>query len=121
MNLVPRILGFGQFAGDQGSAACRIHLLGVPKRLLRREDENLLEHFDYVVVGMIVVIEEDNLVKRPVPFLPGILSSDVNSRRCNRLAQQYSVSHSLPDLPEGLAPRGTAIGRTDKSGSARPR
>lgn len=64
LDLVAREFGLGQFAGDQDRSACRVDLLRVPQRLLRREYENLLEHFDHVIVCVIVVVQKHHAVER---------------------------------------------------------
>ncbi len=57
MDLALAELGFRQLARDQHRAPAPVHFFGVTVSLVEREDENMLEHFDDVVVGMIVVVE----------------------------------------------------------------
>lgn len=57
MDLALGELGFRQLARDQHRAPAPVHFFGVVVSLVQREDENVLEHFDDVVVGMIVVVE----------------------------------------------------------------
>ena len=70
MNLIARVFRLRQLAGDQNRAAAPVHFLGVPVGLIQGEDENPLEHLDYVVVGMIVVVQEHDPVERDqlIPF-----------------------------------------------------
>ena len=46
------------------------HLFGVPVCLVQREDENLLQHLDHIIVGVIVVVQEHDPVEgnRAFPF-----------------------------------------------------
>src|ERR1039457_4415944 len=57
--LVAGEFGLAQLAGDEHGASGAIHFLGVAVGLVEGEDEDFLEHFDDVIIGMIVVIEED--------------------------------------------------------------
>ena len=70
MNLIAREFRLRQFAGDQNCAAAPVHLFGMPVGLIQGEDENPLEHLDYVVVGVIVVVQEHDPVERNqlIPF-----------------------------------------------------
>ena len=70
MNLIAREFGVRQFTNDQNRAAAAVHLFGVPIGLIQGEDENPLEHLDYVVVGVIVVVQQHDPVERNhlVPF-----------------------------------------------------
>jgi hypothetical protein len=63
MDLIPGILGFRQFAGDEPGAAGGIHFLRVLESLLGGKDEDLLEHLDDVVVSVIVIVEEHDLIE----------------------------------------------------------
>ena len=70
MNLIAREFRVRQFTYDQDRTAAAIHLFGVMVGLIQGEDENPLEHLDYVVVGVIVVVQQHDPVERNqlVPF-----------------------------------------------------
>ena len=64
MNLVAAELGLGAFAGDDDGAACGIYFDGVAEGGLDREAEDLDEHLDHVVVGVLVIVEQHDVEKR---------------------------------------------------------
>ena len=70
MNLIAREFRVRQFTNNQNRAAAPVHLLGVMVGLIQGEDEDPLEHLDYVVVGVIVVVQEHDPVERNqlIPF-----------------------------------------------------
>src|SRR5579862_8302236 len=63
VNLVASELGLRLLARNNDSAAATVDFLGVPESLLERKDEEHLQHFDHVVVTVIVIVEQDNPVE----------------------------------------------------------
>lgn len=68
MDLIAGVFGLAEFAGDEDGAAGAVYFFGVPVGLVEGENEDLLQHFDDVIVGVIVVIEEDDPVQRDELF-----------------------------------------------------
>src|SRR5579863_2548751 len=75
VDLIPGKFGLRKFTGDENRAAHGIHLLCVMQSLLGGEDEDLLQHFDHVVVGVIVVVDQDYVVERGLDGLLGGIGS----------------------------------------------
>src|ERR1700733_1551332 len=76
VNLVARKLGLGQLAGDDDGPSGCIHFDGVLEGDILGHQEELLQHFDYVVVGMLIVVEENDVIQgrmflELLPFLGG--------------------------------------------------
>lgn len=53
----------GQVAGKHHGTARGIHLFRVTESLMRTDKEEALQHLDYVFVGVLVVIQKDNIVE----------------------------------------------------------
>ena len=64
MDLVPGELRLRQLARNQHRPPTPVHLLGMPVRLVEREDQDLLQHLDHVVVGVVVVVQQHYPVER---------------------------------------------------------
>src|ERR1039458_2744220 len=64
VDLVAGEFGLAKLAGDERGASGAVLLLGVAVGLVEGEDEDFLQHFDDVIIGVIVVIEEDDAVQR---------------------------------------------------------
>jgi len=71
LDLVPAELGLFAFAGHNDRAANGIDLNSAPERRFSREKKYLREHFDYVVVGMVVIIEQHDVEQRRKFLEPG--------------------------------------------------
>ena len=67
MHLISLELGFFQFAGNENGCALRIDFHRVPKGGALRHSEDLLEHLNDVVVGVILVVEQDHVIERLDP------------------------------------------------------
>ncbi len=64
MHLVARVLGLAELALDQHRAPATVHFFGMTVGQVEGEDEDLLQHLDHVIVGVIVVIQKDYLIQR---------------------------------------------------------
>jgi hypothetical protein len=64
VDLVSGVFGLAQFAGDEHGTAGAIDLFGVAVGLVESEDEDLLQHFDHVIVRVIIVIQKNDAVER---------------------------------------------------------
>jgi hypothetical protein len=64
VDLVSGVFRFGKFADDEGRAADGIDFLCVAEGLFEAEKEDLLQHFDHVVVAVIVIVEQDDAIER---------------------------------------------------------
>jgi len=64
MNLIAAEVGLLTLAGHDDGAAGVVDLYGVIEGLAGGHDEELLKHFDDVFVGMVVVVEENDVEKR---------------------------------------------------------
>src|SRR5262249_12519204 len=91
MNLVTGEFRLGKFAGDENGAARAVDFLGMTVRLVKAEDKNLLEHFDHIIICMVVVVEQNDAVQRRL-----LLAFDDLGFRCNRGPRHKAI-----------APRGT--------------
>ena len=80
-SLVARKFGVRLFTSDQHRTPACIDLLRMPVGFLEREDENLLQHLDHIIVSVIVIIQQHNTVKRCM--LPS-LDNRRSRRRCRR-------------------------------------
>jgi cysteine desulfurase len=69
VDLVAGEFGFGKLARDQHGAAAAIYFFGVAVGLLQAEDEDLLQHLDYVVVSVIVIVQQHHAVHRHELFV----------------------------------------------------
>ena len=56
------MLRFFQFAGQQDRRSLGIDLYGMRERLRFGKAEDLFQHFDHVIVSVIVVIKQDNVI-----------------------------------------------------------
>jgi hypothetical protein len=74
MNLVAGEFSFWALTGDYDSAAGAIDFDGVLQCHFEREKEEFLEHFDDVIVGVFVIVKEDDMVKPAMLFLLGFLN-----------------------------------------------
>ena len=63
MDSVAFLLRFLQASRVQDRCALRVHLDGVPECARGREPENLLQHLDDVVVGVIVVVQQNDVLQ----------------------------------------------------------
>ena len=88
MDLIAGELGFPQFASDQHGAPAPVHFFSVPVSLLQSENKDLLEHFNDVVVGVVIVVQKNHPIKgdQLFPF------QDFRFRSDGRLR------HSLPPV-----------------------
>jgi hypothetical protein len=57
MYLIARKFGFTKLARYQSRSTARVYLFGMPVGLIERENEDFLQHFDYIVVGVVIVVE----------------------------------------------------------------
>src|ERR1035437_548943 len=64
VDLVASEFGLAQFAGNEHGASGAVHLFGVPVGLVEREDEDFLQHFDHVVIRVIVVVQKNDAIQR---------------------------------------------------------
>ena len=64
MNEVTFVFCLFQFTGQQDRRSFGVDLHCVRKRLGFRESENLFQHFDDVVVGVVVVVQQDDVIQR---------------------------------------------------------
>ena len=64
MDLVARVFGLRPFTRDHHRATRRIHLHCVLISSLDRQEEQSAQHFHDVIVGVLIVIEQDDMVKR---------------------------------------------------------
>ena len=77
VDLVAGEFGLRELAGDDDGASTGIHLDGMLIRGFEREAEQRPQHFYHVIVGMLVVIEQDDVVEWREAF--GFGSSGVRS------------------------------------------
>ena len=70
VDLIAPKLSLIAFAGHDDGAPCRVHLDGVVKRDLGRKTENLAQHLDDVVVGVVVVIQKNNVKQGSIDCAP---------------------------------------------------
>jgi hypothetical protein len=57
-------LGLLQFTSDDDGATGGVYFHGLLERGFRGEHEELAEHLDYVVVGMLVVVQKNDVIQR---------------------------------------------------------
>ena len=58
MDLLAGELGGLSFTGEDHRAAGGVHFDGMVKRGARRNKKELLQHLDYVVVSVVVIVEK---------------------------------------------------------------
>lgn len=63
VDLVAREFRLSQFTGNKNRAPAPVHLFGVPVGLLQGENKDFLEHFDNVVVSVIVIVQQNYPIK----------------------------------------------------------
>src|SRR5579872_2916952 len=63
MNLIAAEFGLVELAGHDDGAAGGVNLHGVLEGVGFREGEKLLEHLDHVLVGVLVVVEQHDVVE----------------------------------------------------------
>ncbi len=63
MNLIARVFGLRALTRDDNRAPGGIHLHGVLIGGFERQEEQRSQHFHHVIVGVLVVIEQDDVVK----------------------------------------------------------
>jgi len=97
VDLIPGEFGLGKFAGDEDGSPHGIDLLGVTQSLFGGEDEDLLQHLDHVIVGMIVVVDQDYVVERDLDGLLGGIGSWSRDG--------YALSMPLEPVGAGHIPR----------------
>jgi hypothetical protein len=61
MNLVAGELCLRLLAGDNDGFSGSVDLNGVPERCLFGEHKQRLKHFDYVLVGVFVVVKQNDM------------------------------------------------------------
>src|ERR1035438_9840392 len=71
-HLITGELSLGQLAGDQYGPAHRVNFLRVTEGLFRGKNEDLLQHFNHVIVGVIVVVEQHHPIERVLRAFPQI-------------------------------------------------
>ena len=79
MDLIARKFGVRTLTGDHDGAACGIHLDGVLIGGFERQKEQRPQHFDHVIVGVIVVVKQDDVEQRLETL--GVVSSGFWSSR----------------------------------------
>ena len=63
MDLIPRVFGLWALTRDDDRAPRGIHLHGVLIGGFERQEEQRAQHFHHVIVGVLVVIEQDDVVE----------------------------------------------------------
>jgi len=79
MDLVPPVFGLWALTCHDDRAPRGIHLHRVLIRGFYRQEEQRAQHFHYIIVGVLVVIEQDDVVERREAF--GFESSGFRSSR----------------------------------------
>jgi len=73
VDLIASELGFRAFTSDDDRPAGSVDLNGALEGDVERKEEELLKHFDDVVVSVLIVIEQDDVEKATMllalPFL----------------------------------------------------
>ena len=64
MYLIAREFGMRALTRDHNRAALGIHFDGVMISGFERQKEERAQHFDHVVVGMLIVVEQDYMEER---------------------------------------------------------
>ena len=68
MDLIARVLGLRAFTSDDNRAPSGIHLHRVLISSFERQEKQRAQHLYHVVVGVLVVVEQDHVVERRKPF-----------------------------------------------------
>jgi hypothetical protein len=63
MDLVARVFGLRELTRDDDRAPRRIYLHGVLISGFEGQEKERAQHFDHVIVGVLVVIEQDDVVE----------------------------------------------------------
>jgi len=79
MDLVARVFSLRALTRDHNCAPRRIHLDGMLIGGFDRQEEQRAQHLHHVIVGVLVVIEQDDVVERREAF--AFESSGFRSRR----------------------------------------
>src|ERR1051326_7733069 len=95
MNLVAREFRLRQLTSDQHGAPAGINFLRMPIGLIERKDKNLLQHFDHVVIGVVVVIEQYDAIERSDFRAIDDFRFGRDRGFCHTSVQQKKVSRSL--------------------------
>ena len=71
MDLVARVFGLRALTRDDNRAPCGIHLHSVLIGGFERQEEERAQHFHHVIVGVLVVVKQDDVVERREAFAFG--------------------------------------------------
>jgi hypothetical protein len=71
VDLIPRVFGLRALTRDDNRAPSGIHLHSMLICGFDREEEQRTQHFHDVIVGVLVVIEQDDMVERREAFAFG--------------------------------------------------
>ena len=95
MDLIAGVFGLFQFACDDRSAARSVYFLRVVQRLIVRQNEDLAQHLDNVVVGMVVVIQQHHTVEGAFPIFSGTAGRGL---RCRHARARLRLGDCHPDI-----------------------
>ena len=103
VDLIPRKFGLRQFAGDHNRSARPVNFDGVLKSPFLRVKEQLLQHLDDIVVGVLIIVEQDHMKQRPMLFLflllDGWSNADGSNRRISACQEDTLLLKHLAGMP----------------------
>ena len=69
MNLIPSKFRFRQFACNHNSSTGGIDLDSVLKGEALWEEEEFLQHFHHIIVGVLIIVQKNYVIERSVKLL----------------------------------------------------